>query len=85
MTLCCPGANWFRLWSELVEREGKGERVGEARWSSGSELTGASWFWSELTCSLTVCLTLGLPLPDHKDFFQAAVYRYQHICQISVF
>ena len=51
MTLRSPGGSWFRLWSELVERDGKGERVAEVRWSSGSELTGASWFWSELTCS----------------------------------
>ena len=38
MTLHCPGASWFRLWRELVERVGRWERVGEARWSSGSEL-----------------------------------------------
>ena len=49
-TLCWSGASRFRLWSELVERNGKGERVGEAIWSSGRVLTGASWFWSELTC-----------------------------------
>ena len=42
MTLCCLGASWFKFWSELVERDGKWEQVGEARWPSGSELTGAS-------------------------------------------